>query len=95
MRVLKVDKINVSYGDAQVLYDLSIEVNEGEIVTVIGSNGAGKTTLLRAISGIIPMQSGEITFNGVSIKALKAFNLVTHRITMVPERASFISCNDR
>ena len=56
--LLRVDGIDVSYGDVQVLYGLSLEVREGEIVTLLGSNGAGKTTTLRAISGISPPARG-------------------------------------
>ena len=56
--MLKVDKINVSYGAIHAIHDLSLEVNQGEIVTLIGANGAGKTSTLRAISGLNTIKSG-------------------------------------
>ena len=65
--MLNVDDINTYYDEAHVLHDLSIDVNEGEIVALLGRNGAGKTTTLRSIMGIQPPRSGTITFNGDDI----------------------------
>ena len=63
MAFLEIKHIDAFYGDVQVLFDLSLEVAEGEVVSIIGGNGAGKSTLLRTISGLIKPASGEILFN--------------------------------
>jgi branched-chain amino acid transport system ATP-binding protein len=65
--MLHVEGISVSYGRVPALHDVSLDVNEGELVTLIGANGAGKTTTLRAISGLLPLRAGRITFQGKSI----------------------------
>jgi len=83
--LLRVDGIDVSYGDVQVLYGLSLEVHEGEIVTLLGSNGAGKTTTLRAISGIRRPHAGDIRFRGESIVRLPAAGRAELGIGLVPE----------
>ncbi len=63
--MLEIEKINVSYGDLQALWDVSFEVEEKEIVALIGPNGAGKTTTLKTISGLLRPFSGEIKFQGI------------------------------
>lgn len=83
--MLKVKNLNVFYGAIHALKDISIEVNEGEIVTLIGANGAGKTSTLRAISGLTAPKSGEITYNGTSLKSVPAYSLVNLGIAHVPE----------
>lgn len=83
--MLKVKDLNVFYGAIHALKDISIEVNEGEIVTLIGANGAGKTSTLRAISGLETPKSGEILYKGSSIKSLPPFSLVNLGIAHVPE----------
>jgi branched-chain amino acid transport system ATP-binding protein len=83
--LLRVDGIDVFYGDVQVLYGLSLEVREGEIVTLLGSNGAGKTTTLRAISGLRPPRAGDVTFRGRSLRALPAAARAELGIALVPE----------
>ncbi len=83
--MLRVNNLNVFYGHLHVLWDVSLEVEKGEIVAVIGPNGAGKTTLLRSISRIIPIKSGEITFNGVRIDTLPPHKVVELGIVQVPE----------
>jgi branched-chain amino acid transport system ATP-binding protein len=83
--MLEVEGIDVFYGDVQVLYGLSLEVREGEIVTLLGSNGAGKTTTLRAISGLRPPRKGEIRFRGRSLTALPAAKRAELGIALVPE----------
>jgi branched-chain amino acid transport system ATP-binding protein len=83
--LLEVDGIDVFYGDVQVLYGLSLRVEEGEIVTLLGSNGAGKTTTLRAISGIRPPRKGEVRFRGRSLAALPAAGRAELGISLVPE----------
>ena len=60
--MLRVEGIRVCYGRVPALHDVSLDVNEGELVTLIGGNGAGKTTTLRAISGLLPLRAGRITF---------------------------------
>ena len=83
--LLQVDAIDVFYGDVQVLYGLSFEVREGEIVTLLGSNGAGKTTTLRAISGLRPPRSGDVRFRGRSLREVPASRRVELGIALVPE----------
>lgn len=83
--MLKVRGLNVNYDKVQVLKGVSIDVNEGEIVTLIGSNGAGKTTLLRTISGIKKSQSGTIEFLGESIEKMESHKIVDKGIAHVPE----------
>ncbi|SCY74208.1 ABC transporter ATP-binding protein [Desulfoluna spongiiphila] len=83
--MLKLTKVNTFYGNIQALKDLSIEINEGEIITLIGANGAGKTTTLMSISGVVPPRSGEITFDGVPIHAMSPEKIVKMGLCQVPE----------
>jgi branched-chain amino acid transport system ATP-binding protein len=83
--MLRVEAITSSYGRIAVLRDVSLNISEGEMVALIGSNGAGKTTLLRAISGVQPIGSGSISFDGKSINALSAHARVRAGIAQVPE----------
>lgn len=83
--MLKVKNINVFYGAIHAIRDLSLEVNDGEIVTLIGANGAGKTSTLRAISGLNTIKSGEISYDGQLISNLGAHKIVSHGISQVPE----------
>ena len=83
--LLEVDAIDVYYGDIQVLYGLSLEVREGESVTLLGSNGAGKTTTLRAISGLRPPRRGDIRFRGQSLASVPASARSELGIGLVPE----------
>src|SRR5471030_1636221 len=83
--LLQVEAIDVSYGDIQVLHALSFEVQEGEIVTLLGSNGAGKTTTLRAITGLRPPHAGQIRFKGESLAPVPAAARVGLGISLVPE----------
>jgi len=84
--MLKMEKVNTYYGRIQALRDISLEVTEGEIVAVIGPNGAGKTTLMNTISGIVPAQSGQITFDGQQVTGLSPERIVRLGISQVPER---------
>ncbi len=84
-RVLEIRNIDVSYGDVQVIWNVSFEVIKGEIVALIGANGAGKSTILRAISGILRPKKGEIFFEGKPIYTLDAFRLIELGIAHVPE----------
>lgn len=89
--MLKVNNLNVYYGAIHALKDISLEVNEGEIVTLIGANGAGKTSTLRAISGLVHPKSGEITYNGKNIKGVPAYGFVNMGIAHVPEGRKIFS----
>jgi len=83
--MLEVEKINVFYDDAQALWDVSFEVNQGEIVTLVGSNGAGKSTTLKAISGLVPPSTGEIRLEGTRIDRVPAHRIVEMGIAQIPE----------
>jgi branched-chain amino acid transport system ATP-binding protein len=83
--VLSIKGLNLYYGAIHALKELNIEVNQGEIVTLIGANGAGKSSTLRAISGLAPYKSGDITFNNSSLKGWPAHKLVASGIGHVPE----------
>jgi branched-chain amino acid transport system ATP-binding protein len=83
--MLRIEAIDVCYGDVQVLFGLSLEVREGEIVTLLGSNGAGKTTTLRAISGLRPPRAGQIRFRGQSLASIPASARAELGISLVPE----------
>ena len=83
--VLSVRGLEVSYGAIAALHGIELEVNKGEIVTLIGANGAGKTTTLRTISGLLKPKKGEITFNGQSITGVKPHVITGKGISHVPE----------
>jgi branched-chain amino acid transport system ATP-binding protein len=83
--VLSVENLRSGYGRIEALHGVSIAVAAGEIVTLVGANGAGKTTLLRAISGVQPISTGSIRFEGRSIKAIPAHARVALGIAQVPE----------
>ncbi|MCE5285286.1 MAG: ABC transporter ATP-binding protein, partial [Pelosinus sp.] len=83
--MLTVDNINVYYGAIHALKGISVEVTEGEIVTLIGANGAGKSTILRTISGLLKPKSGKIDFEGKNIAGIQAQNIVKMGISQVPE----------
>lgn len=83
--MLKVDNLSVKYGAIQALKNVSIEVTQGKIVTLIGANGAGKSTLLKTISGLLKPVEGTIVFEGEAIDGLKAQNIVKKGIIHVPE----------
>lgn len=85
MAMLKVDNINVYYGAIHALKGISVEVNQGEIVTLIGANGAGKSTTLRTISGLLKPKTGQILFEGQNIAGTPAQNVVKLGISQVPE----------
>jgi branched-chain amino acid transport system ATP-binding protein len=83
--MLEVENINVLYGDAQALWNVSFTVNQGEIVTLVGSNGAGKSTALKAISGLVPPATGEIRFEKARIDRVPAYRIVEMGIAHIPE----------
>jgi branched-chain amino acid transport system ATP-binding protein len=83
--MLKVENIDVSYGDLQVLWDVSFEVNEGQIVALVGANGAGKSTTLKTVSGILRPTSGSIRFLDQRLNQIPAHKIIDHGIAHVPE----------
>ncbi|MCE2527642.1 MAG: ABC transporter ATP-binding protein [Actinomycetia bacterium] len=83
--MLEVNALDVAYGRAQVLFNVSIRVGQGELVTVIGANGAGKTTLLLTVSGILQPQGGQITFGGRRIDNLRPHEIVGMGLGHVPQ----------
>lgn len=83
--MLKLVNVNVYYGAIHALKDINIEINDGEIVTLIGSNGAGKTTTLRAISGFSPPKSGDIIYRECSLKDKLPHSLIGMGLSHVPE----------
>jgi len=84
-QLLEVKKLEVSYGDIQVLWDVSLQVEEGTVVALVGANGAGKTTLLKTISGLLRVKKGEILFSGESLHNLKPQEIVDRGVIHVPE----------
>ena len=83
--MLKVDGINVYYGNIHALHDISFTVNKGEIVTLIGANGAGKSTNLKTISGLLRTKTGDIVFKDKSIKTMAPHKIVGQGLAHVPE----------
>jgi branched-chain amino acid transport system ATP-binding protein len=83
--MLLLQSVSAGYGSFQALFDVSLEVGDGEAVGVIGRNGAGKTTLMRVISGLIPLASGEMRLDDQSLAGLPAHRIVEHGIAHVPE----------
>ena len=85
MALLEVKNIDVYYGDVQVIFGLSLHVEEGEVVSIIGGNGAGKSTLLKTISGLLHPAGGEVIFEGAGIQSASPDEIVERGIVQVPE----------
>ncbi|NQP32131.1 ABC transporter ATP-binding protein [Streptococcus suis] len=85
MSMLKVENLSVHYGVIEAVKNVSFEVNEGEVVTLIGANGAGKTSILRTISGLVRPSSGTISFLGNEIQKVPARKIVADGLSQVPE----------
>ena len=83
--MLKIENLHVSYGPIRALKGISLEVKEGEIVTLIGSNGAGKSTTLSAITGLVKSQSGSITFRDENITNMSPYKIVQRGVSLSPE----------
>ena len=83
--MLSVEKIQLRYNKIPVIHDVSIRVEKGEIVTLVGGNGNGKSTVLKGISGILPPSEGKIVFEGKDITKTEAFDIVSLGISLVPE----------
>ena len=85
MEMLKVEQINVYYGAIHAIKDISFEVNEGEIVTLIGANGAGKSTILKTVSGLLRSKTGSVSFMGENISHIAPHKVVERGLAHVPE----------
>ncbi|MCD8567351.1 MAG: ABC transporter ATP-binding protein, partial [Geovibrio sp.] len=85
MSLLSIEKLNAGYGEIQVLFDVSLHINEGEVVSIVGGNGAGKSSLLKAISGLIKPMSGSVSFRGENVSRVPADEIVTRGLVHVPE----------
>lgn len=83
--MLNVNNINVSYGKVQIIKQVSFEVNQGEVVVIIGANGAGKTTIMKTVTGLLKPTQGEITFEGKTISRTPAEKIVKQGLAMCPE----------
>lgn len=83
--MLEVKDLNVSYGAVHAIHGVSLKVNDGEIVSLIGANGAGKTTILRTISGLEKADSGEIVFDGTNLRKTEPSRIITLKLAHVPE----------
>ncbi|MBN1322133.1 MAG: ABC transporter ATP-binding protein [Thermoleophilia bacterium] len=82
---LRIQEVSVAYGDIQALWDVSLNVEEGEIVALIGPNGAGKTTLMRAVAGLNPLRSGSIHLADKALHTLHAYQIAEQGVILVPE----------
>src|SRR5574341_2461543 len=85
MAMLTINNLDVHYGVIQAVRDVSFEVNEGEVVSLIGANGAGKTSILRTISGLVRPSNGTIQFEGKDIHKTPAQKIVASGLSQVPE----------
>jgi branched-chain amino acid transport system ATP-binding protein len=83
--LLEARNLHIGYGDAPAVWDVSLDVDAGEIVSVIGPNGAGKTTLINAIAGLLRCRQGELRFDGVDMTCVRAHDYCSHGIALVPE----------
>ena len=81
----KMEHCDVYYGQIQALYDINVEINPGEIISIIGANGAGKTTLMKSIMGLVPAKNGKIVWQDEEIQARKTHHIVKRGISYVPE----------
>jgi branched-chain amino acid transport system ATP-binding protein len=85
MAFLDLNSINTYYGRSHILFDVSLSIEKGEVVSLIGRNGAGKSTTFRSIIGLTPPQTGEVIFKGERISGLRAFRICRKGIGFVPE----------
>ena len=83
--ILELQGLRAGYGEVQVLWGIDLAVRKGQITALIGSNGAGKTTLMRALSGLIPVQSGSYRSEGENLAGASAAQILSHGIVHVPE----------
>lgn len=85
MPLLTVENLNAFYGDVQILYDVSLDVNAGEVVSIVGANAAGKSTLLRTLSGLLKKISGSILFKGEELIGKPAYDIAGKKLIHIPE----------
>ena len=85
MALLELDSVNTYYGRSHILFDVSLAVDKGEVVSLVGRNGAGKSTTFRSIIGLTPPESGEVRFEGEKVSGLRAFRICRKGIGFVPE----------
>lgn len=83
--MLEVKNIDVSYGDVQVIWDISFDVKQGEVVALIGANGAGKSTTLKTVSGLLKPQKGSVLFNGEDLSTVEAYHRIDRGMALCPE----------
>jgi branched-chain amino acid transport system ATP-binding protein len=83
--LLQAVNLDVAYGAIQVVWDVNLKLNRGEVVSIIGANGAGKTTTLKALAGLVPVRKGRIIFNGCDVTFQPAHQRVLHHLCLVPE----------
>jgi branched-chain amino acid transport system ATP-binding protein len=83
--VLEVRNIDVFYGDVQVVWDISFDVNQGEVVALIGANGAGKSTTLKTVSGLLKPRKGTVSFNGVDLGTIEPYHRIERGMALCPE----------
>ena len=89
--LINVSSLDVFYGDAQALWDVSFQVYEGEVFSIIGSNGSGKSTILRTLSGLIRPASGDVEFNGIRLDGKSPVSIVDLGVSLVPEGRGLFS----
>ncbi|MBS1125795.1 MAG: transporter related [Nitrospirae bacterium] len=83
--MLEVRNIDVFYGDVQVIWDISFNVKQGEVVALIGANGAGKSTTLKTVSGLLKPRTGSVSFNGENLSSAEAFHRIDRGMALCPE----------
>jgi branched-chain amino acid transport system ATP-binding protein len=83
--VLKVSGLETAYGESQVLFGMNLDVNDSEVVTLMGRNGMGKTTTVRSIMGLVPPKAGSISFDGKEIRGLRSYQVAQAGLGLVPE----------
>ncbi len=91
MAFLEIENLNSGYGDVNVLSDISLSIEKGEIIALVGSNGAGKSTLLKTISGLLTPTSGKIIFNGKDITGISPDKIIRDKIIHIPEGRKLFS----
>ncbi len=91
MTMLEIKNLVAGYGPSEVLHGISMEINDGEIVTLVGANGAGKSTTLRSIFGLTDIRSGQIAFQGENITGLKPHRIVHKGLAFVPQERSIFA----
>src|SRR5512136_2456136 len=84
-RMLEIKQIDVFYGDVQVIWDISFDVKQGEVVALIGANGAGKSTTLKTVSGLLRPRTGSVSFNGEDLSSVEAFHRIDRGMALCPE----------